>query len=440
VEPTHEGERPSAPSPDHHAPRLVEAELDAALATHPAVSLEGPPEAGKTALAAARGGSVVRLDDPAQRELAHADPTLLVTGTKPIVLAQWHHHPTARDVVRLAARHDPRPGQFVLTGARPRGAHVTDDIASLPVRPLALAERRPDTQKVSLAALLTGAREAPQAESPLALADYAAEVTRSGLPRVRALTEHADRAQALEALVARILDQELPALGDRVRKPAQLRRWLRAVAAASATGTAREQVLAAAATTGPGATRVRPTRATIQPHREALEALGVVDPLPAWQPDPAPLPRLARSPTHHLADPALAAHLLEAEATDLLRGRRAEPPAPTDRALLGLLVTSLVVQSVRVCAQAIGARAAHVRQHSGRRAVPLLVEGANGQVVALTVALGQVADEDAVNELRWFGARLGDRVADLVMVTTGPVAYRRRSDGVAVVPAAALGP
>jgi len=26
------------------------------------------------------------------------------------------------------------------------------------------------------------------------------------------------------------------------------------------------------------------------------------------------------------------------------------------------------------------------------------------------------------------------------MVTTGPVAYRRRSDGVAVVPAAALGP
>lgn len=420
------------------ASRLAATELDAALASSPAVALEGPPGSGKARLATARARTVLRLDDPAQRELVAADPTLLVTGERPIALVQWHHHPTSRDVVRLAARHDPRPRQLLLTGAR-IGADAGTEIARVPVRPLALAERRPDLVVVSLARLLSGARDDPptgqaSATSPLALPDYADEVTRSGLPPVREAADASARATALEALLTRVLREELPALGDHVRKPAVVRRWLRAVAAASATGAAREQVLAAAA----GAGR-RPTRASIQPHRQALEALGVVDPLPAWQPEPGTLPRLARSPAHHLADPALAAHLLDADATALLQGRRAEPPAPTDRALLGLLVTSLVVQSVRVCARAVGARTFHVRQHSGRRAIPLLVEGDDGRVVGLTVALGQVADEQAADDLRWLGARLGPRVADLVVVTTGGSAYRRR-DGVAVVPAALLGP
>ncbi|MGH3142391.1 MAG: AAA family ATPase, partial [Gaiellales bacterium] len=43
-----------------------------------------------------------------------------------------------------------------------------------------------------------------------------------------------------------------------------------------------------------------------------------------------------------------------------------------------------------------------------------------------------------VKHLHWLRDRLGDRLLDAVVVSTGPTAYRR-ADGVAVVPAALLG-
>jgi uncharacterized protein len=53
--------------------------------------------------------------------------------------------------------------------------------------------------------------------------------------------------------------------------------------------------------------------------------------------------------------------------------------------------------------------------------------------------LGQVPDDRDLRHLLWLGKELGDDLADAVIVTTGQAAYRR-SDGIAVVPAALLGP
>ena len=49
-----------------------------------------------------------------------------------------------------------------------------------------------------------------------------------------------------------------------------------------------------------------------------------------------------------------------------------------------------------------------------------------------------VTDDD-VRHLLWLRDRLGSGMLDLVIVTTGQFAYRR-PDGVAVIPAALLGP
>ena len=74
----------------------------------------------------------------------------------------------------------------------------------------------------------------------------------------------------------------------------------------------------------------------------------------------------------------------------------------------------------------------------GYREVDLIVEGVDGRVVGVEVKLSpEVAARD-VRHLVWLRDRLPDRVADLVVVTTGTTAYRR-SDGVAVVPLALLG-
>lgn len=67
------------------------------------------------------------------------------------------------------------------------------------------------------------------------------------------------------------------------------------------------------------------------------------------------------------------------------------------------------------------------------------VERADNAVVALEVKLGRTVTDHDVRHLHWLRARLGDHLADMVVVTPGEHAYRR-ADGVAVVPLALLGP
>jgi hypothetical protein len=51
----------------------------------------------------------------------------------------------------------------------------------------------------------------------------------------------------------------------------------------------------------------------------------------------------------------------------------------------------------------------------------------------------QTVDDKGVRHLLWLRDQLGDGLLDAIVITTGRDAYRRR-DGVAVVPAALLGP
>lgn len=69
----------------------------------------------------------------------------------------------------------------------------------------------------------------------------------------------------------------------------------------------------------------------------------------------------------------------------------------------------------------------------------LIVRGADGWVVGIEVKLAATVSDRDVRHLLWLRDRAPDEVADLVVVTTGSHAYRR-ADGVAVIPAALLGP
>jgi predicted AAA+ superfamily ATPase len=106
---------------------------------------------------------------------------------------------------------------------------------------------------------------------------------------------------------------------------------------------------------------------------------------------------------------------------------------------LGALFESLVTQSIRVYAGALDGTAAHLRTKDGDREIDLIVEGPNQRVLAIEVKLGSTVADSDVRHLNWLQTQIGDRLADRLVITTGPVAYRR-PDGVAVVPLALLGP
>lgn len=429
-------------SPSDYLARVLDAQLAAALEALPAIALEGVKAVGKTRTALEHARTVHRLTVPGERAVIEADPDRLVAPQEPPVLIdEWQRIPSVWDIVRDAVDAGAPAGQYLLTGsAAPREQPVHSGagrIVSLRMRPLSLAERALAPPTVSLAALLEGAQSSVDGDTTLGLEDYVGEILGSGFPAIRTLPEQA-RVLQLDSYIDRVVDRDIPdELGQQVRNPVALRRWMAAYAAASSTTASFETIRDAASGGRKG--EDTPAKTTGMVYRDALEKLFLLDPVAAWLPTRNPIAQLGAAPKHQLVDPALAAHLLGKNAAALLGNDPAGPPVPRDGTLLGDLFESLVTLSVRVYAQAAGARIGHLRTHRGNREVDLIVERRDGRVVAIEVKLTHTPDDKDVRHLNWLADEIGAELLDRVIITTGRSAYRRR-DGVAVVPAALLGP
>ncbi len=418
--------------------RVVDHELDELLPELPAISLEGPKAVGKTETALRRSRTVYRLDNPAQRAIIKADPARVGVGEVPILIDEWQRVPECWDVVRRLVDEDGTPGRFLLTGSATPAAPPTHSgaarIITVRMRPLTMTERLVEDPRISLRHLLQGQCPPLVGSTKVSLLDYTNEIVSSGLPGLRTLGGRALRAQ-LDGYVTRIVERDFDEMGHKVRRPQVLRRWISAYAAATDT-TSSFETIRDAATSGEGE---KPAKTTTLPYRDVLERLWVVDPVPAWLPTRSHISRLSQPPKHHLADPALAARLLGMGVDSLIEGKEGGPPIPRDGTLLGHLFESLVTLSVRVFAQAAEARVRHLRTRAGDREVDLIVERDDQRVLALEVKLGATVEARDVKHLLWLKRKLGSELLDMLVIHTGPEAYRRQ-DGVGVVPAALLGP
>jgi len=411
--------------------RLIDERLDARQPRLAAIALQGPKGVGKTATATRRARTVLSLQFAEVRERFAADPTILTTTDGPVLIDEWQRWPESWDRVRKAVDDGLAPGQVILAGSSaPRGATVHSGagrIVPFRMRPLSLVERGLETPTTSLATLLDGDRPSIAGSTEVVLADYVREIVASGLPGIHG-TDPEDRIDLLDAYVDNVVQREFAEQGYPVRKPRTLRAWLTAYAAATSTTTSYNRILDASSAGQPD----KPAVTTTIAYRDALEGLWLLDPLPAWSPSRNVFDRLVSAPKHQLADPALAARLCGATERSLLVGRR-------HAGLLGPLFEHLVALSTLVYAQASRARVHHLRTRNGDHEVDLVVEGDDGRVVALEVKLAASVSDADVKHLRWLAGKLGDDLADAAVITTGSHAYRR-PDGIAVIPAALLGP
>jgi predicted AAA+ superfamily ATPase len=418
--------------------RVVDTELDALLPGLAALALEGAKGVGKTATAERRAIASFALDDDAQREVVSANPGVIDTVGYPVLLDEWQRHPPLWDYVRRRVDAGAAYGSYLLTGsAVPLDTPVHSGagrIVSLRMRPMSLAERGLTAPTVSVAELLTGSQPPVHGRTAVTLPGYVEEILASGFPGIRPLPERARRAQ-LDGYLARIVERDFPEQGIAIRRPRMLRAWLTAYAAATA-GTATYVTLAQAAAPGEGVT---PAKTTTLGYRDVLDRLFLTDPVPGWVPGRNHFSKASQAPKHHLADPALAARLLGVDAGALLRGLNAGPAVPRDGTLLGALFESLVTLSVRTYAQAAEAQTRHLRTRDGRHEVDLIVERADQKVVALEVKLAPVPAKETITRMVALRKRLGDDLLDAAVITTGEHAYRT-PEGIAVIPAALLGP
>jgi hypothetical protein len=280
--------------------------------------------------------------------------------------------------------------------------------------------------------MLAGERPLVSGSTDMGLRDYVEEILVSGFPGIRPLGERARRAQ-IESYLARVVERDFPEQGLRVRRPATLHAWLSAYAAATATTISYNSLLNAA-TAGES---TKPAKTTTTAYRDVLSQLWLLDPVPGWVPNRNHLRRLTQAPKHHLADPALAAHLVGIDAGALLRGQcRAGRSARRDAA--GCAVQSLVTLSVRVYAQKREATVHHLRSRDGDHEVDLIIERRDQRVVAFEVKLDGIPGSADVRRVLWLREQSGEDLLDAAVITAGAHAYRR-PDGIAVIPAVLLG-
>lgn len=329
----------------------------------------------------------------------------------------------------------PEGGPYLLTGSaapqQPPTHTGAGRIVRVLMRPMGIHERSLAQPVVSLADLLSGQKPGVWGASDVSLATYVDEIARSGFPGLRTSPARERRAR-LRSYVRSIADHELPGQGFEPRSPAVLHRWMQAYAAATATTSDFATVRRAVE----GAEGTPPSHTTTAAYRDQLRKAWILEPLEGWLPTRNHLRRLVTAPKHHLVDPALVMTLLGLDAEAVLEGRTGNL---RDGPLAGRLFESLVTQAVRVMAQVNEASVFHLRTKAGRQEIDLIVQRPDGRVLAIEVKLSAPTNDRDVRHLHWLADEIGDDLLDAVVVTAGAHAYRRQ-DGIAVVPAALLGP
>jgi predicted AAA+ superfamily ATPase len=408
----------------------------------PAVAIEGLKGVGKTNSAVLLAKTSYELDRERDFLLVRNDLDRLSRDTVPVLIDEWQRLPAVWDYIRREVDRDYSGGRFLLTGSvseKDLNVHSgAGRIVKLRMFPLSLEERRLAPKCVSLGALLAAGESCSVpigGETSVGFERYIEEIALSGLPGARISNEDSRRL-LLSSYLDNLLTRDFVQEGISIRQPRMLMRWLTAYAAAIATTAGYSQILDTA-TAGFGE---KPNIKTTIAYREALERLWLIDELPAWLGGESYYARLKKTPKHFLADPAFAVNLLGICVDELLgRGRRVNETA-FDKAygsITGRLFESLLHQSLKSYALVNDAELFYFHTHNGSREIDFILTKGVRTIAIEVKAAPDVSDGD-VRHLLWLRDVMGGKLDDMLAITTGPVAYRR-SDGVAVVPAALLG-
>lgn len=421
-----------AEAPDgQYLDRVVDREVGKALASSPAVLIEGPRGCGKTWTGRRFAHSEVVLDgSEAMRLAAEVDPASILEGPEPRLLDEWQLVRGVWNPMRHACDRRGGFGHFLLTGSQNPPDDITEHsgagrVARVRMRPMSLWESGDSTGEVSLASLMAGSR-CRAGDAGRTISDIADLICRGGWPRMIKMAPAVAQAR-LRDYLDDIARTDISRVAGVRRNPRLAASLMASLARNEATAASHATLRADLTERGAGS----PARSTLRAYLDELTRLFVVEPLPAWSAHLRSSARLRKTPKRYFADPALAVAALGAS-----------PPAlGRDLQTMGLLFESMALRDLRVYAQSIEARACYYGDDSNLEA-DAVIDGLDGQWAAVEIKLGGgPAISKAISSLRAVRSRVDTarrgEPARLIVVTAFGSGYQT-DDGVAVVPLTAL--
>lgn len=421
---------------DDYKPRIVDEILIKKLESKGAVLIEGPKWCGKTTTALRQAKSVLRMDNPLEKEqnlrLSKLNPQRLLIGDNPRLIDEWQIAPTLWDTVRYEVDQRGKMGQFILTGSAvpPDTKEITHSgtgrFTWLTMRPMSLYESGESTGEVSLKSLFKGNLNV-DGENTLDIDKIAYLVCRGGWPQAVGLKTEAALQQAFDYYDA-VVKSDINRADGVNKNPDRVKRIMKSYArnqGSQIAGTVIAQDIAAneAETVNED---------TVHSYIEALKKIFVVEDMPAWNPNLRSKSAIRTSDTRYYVDSSIATASLGVGPDGLINDLRT----------FGLFFETMCVRDLRIFAESLDGVVYHYRDNTNLEC-DTVIHLRNGSYGLIEIKLGgnDLIDEGAANLLKLKNkidvSKMKVPAFLMVLIGVGKYAYRRE-DGVLVVPIGCL--
>ena len=390
--------------------RIVDDLLLRKLQSKGAVLIEGPKWCGKTTTGEEFAKSKVLLASIDTKEsfkrLLEMDADMALGGTPPMLIDEWQTVPKLWDAVRYIVDHRRAMGQFILTGSavpnregeREISHSGTGRFAWLTMRPMSLFESGESNGTVRLTDLFASA-EGVLGQSDLKLSDIAFLICRGGWPLSVGLPKEVALEQAFDYYDA-VTKEDIVRVDGVKRISERVQRLMRAYARHQGT----QASIATLRADLQGNDSVSLNEDTIVSYLDALRKIFVVEDMPAWNPNLRSKTAIRTTDTRYFVDPSIATAALGLGPTDLVN----------DLNTMGLECDAVI----------------HLRD--GRYGLVEIKLGGQSLINEGITTLNSLADKIDTSSMKAPSFKM-------ILTATGDYAYRRKEDGIYIVPIGCLG-
>ncbi len=408
--------------PERLYPRIVDRLLaEELLPEYPAIMIVGPRGCGKSTSMGQFADTILDLSIPGVRTAAVEDPDgILKAARGRILIDEWQEAPEILGAVKRAVDADlaGSPGRFIVTGSVRAAQQAatwpgTGRLIRVRMSGLTQSELEHNNSYNPIDTLFRD--QAPTfGHSALSRQDYLARVVTGRFPDVIGRSERG-RSRWFDGYVDQLIDRDAAQIATMNPRP----RKLRSVLSSCVARTGQELNKEATARDADVA------KGTADNYITLLEDLSIIQRIPAWH--HKRLHRLNRSPKIHIADPGLAAHLLNVDVTALER----------DATLVGQLFETFVATELSSHLETTEHRTElfHLRNRDGNE-VDLILER-HSQIVGLEVKSSASVDRSDARGLMWLRDKLGEAFHYGAVIYTGTLPFQI-DDRVWAIPASAL--
>lgn len=407
-----------------------------------AVLIEGPKWCGKTTTAEQQAKSIIRFQDPDERErydgIAANRPSLFLKGDTPRLIDEWQDYPVVWDAIRLEVDKRQTPGQFILTGSnvvdQTQIRHSgTGRISRMEMLPMSLWESHESNGEVSIRELFNNPKMEIETVSQLSIDDLIYAICRGGWPAAVIARNQTQALSVARDYVQSVCTSDISRVDKVQRNPKLARQILRSYARNISTLAKASSILQDVI----ASENIECSRPTFDDYVSALEKLFVIQDIDAWCPAIRSKTAIRSGVKRAFCDPSIAVALLGLTPESM----------QTEFKTLGFIFEQLCIRDLKAYTSRLYSDVAYYNDRYGLEA-DIVLHLDDGRYALVECKLGSREIEEGathllelqrlIREHNLVEKQMPIREPDLLIVLTGGQYGYRRKDGVYIIPIGSL--